>query len=95
MTTEGVKILWKSDGENNRIYAVFCDFWMALGFHFGDQGQHKTQNKDVFLVTFSGVGSGRVLGCFLGAFWMLFGCFLVAFGSFLGAFGTGAAGIAG
>ena len=99
MTTEGVKILWKTDGENNRIYAVFCDFWVASGVHFGDQGHHKTQNKGVFLVTFSGVGSGRVLGCFLGAFWMLFGCFFDAFwypfGSFLGAFGTGAAGIAG
>ena len=76
MTTEGVKILWKTDGENNRIYAVFCDFRVALGVNFGDQGQHKTQNKGVFLVTFSGMGSGRVLGCFLDAFWMLFGCFL-------------------
>ena len=79
MTTEGVKILWKTDGENNRIYAVFCDFWAPLGVHVGDQGQHKTQNKGVFLVNFSGVGSGRVLGCFLGAFWMLFGCFFDAF----------------
>ena len=68
MTTEGVKILWKTDGENNRIYDVCYDLWVALGFLFGDQGQHKTQNKGVFLVTFSGVGSGRVLGCFLDAF---------------------------
>ena len=75
MTTEGVKILWKTDGENNRIYAVFCDFWAPLGVHFGDQGQHQTQNKGVFLVTFSGVGSGRVLGCFRGAS----SCFLVSF----------------
>ena len=79
MTTKGVKILWKTDGEHNRIHAVFLDFWVPLGVHFGDQGQHKNQNKGVFLVTFSGVGSGRVLGCFLVAFWMLFGCFLVAF----------------
>ena len=79
MTTKGVKILWKTDGENNRIYAVFCDFWVPLGVHFGDQGQHKKQNKGVFLVTFSGVGSGRVLGCFLGAFLMFFECFLDAF----------------
>ena len=76
---KGVKILWKTDGENNRICAVFCDFWVPLEVHFGDQGQHKKQNKGVFLVTFSGVGSGRVLGCFLVAFWMLFGCFLDAF----------------
>ena len=75
MTTEGVKILWKTDGENNRIYAVFCDFWVALGVHFGDQGQHKTQNKGVFLVTFSGVGSGRVLE----SVWMLFRFLLVSF----------------
>ena len=84
MTTEGVKILWKTDGENNRIYAVFCDFWVASGVHFGDQGQHKTQNKGVFLVTFSGVGSGRVLGCFLDAFLMFFGNLLVAFWEPLG-----------
>ena len=51
----------------------------AFGVHFDDQGQHKKQNKGVFLVTFSGVGSGRVLGCFLNAFWMLFGTLLVAF----------------
>ena len=95
MTTKGVKILWKTDGENNRIYAVFCDFWVALGVHFGDQGQHKTQNKGVFLVTFSGVGSGRVLGCFLDAFSMLCVPFWYLFGSFLEAFGSGAAGIAG
>ena len=75
MTTEGVKILWKTDGENNRNYVVFCDFWVALGVHFGDQGYHKTQNKGVFLVTFSGVGPGKVLG----AFSMLFACFLDAF----------------
>ena len=86
MTTEGVKILWKTDGENNRIYAVFCDFWVALGVHFGDQGQHKTQNKGVFLVTFSGVGSGRVLGCFLIAFLLVFGCFFDVFCSLLVAF---------
>ena len=88
VTTQGVKTLWKTDGENHRIYVLFCDSWVPLGVHFGDQGQHKTQNKGVFLVTFSGVGSGRVLGCFLDAFWMLFG-------SFLGGFGTEAAGIAG
>ena len=85
MTTEGVKILWKTDGENNRIYAVFCDFWAPLGVHFGDQGQHKTQNKGVFLVTFSGVGSGRVLGCVLDALSMLFSRFLLAFWEPLGA----------
>ena len=79
MTTEGVKILWKTDGENNRIYAVFCEFWVASGVHFGDLGHHKTQNKGVFLVTFSGVGSGRVLGCFLDALLMLFGSLLVVF----------------
>ena len=93
MTTKGVKILWKTDGENHRIYDVFCDFWVPLGVHFGDQGQHKKQNKGVFLVTFSGVGSGRILecflvlfGCFLDAFWMLFGILLVAFWE---PFGTG------
>ena len=72
MTTKGVKILWKNDGENNRIYAVFCDFWVPLGFHFGDQGQHKKQNKDVFVgYLFWGEvreGSGMLLGCFLNVF---------------------------
>ena len=75
MTTKGVKILRKTDGENNRIYAVFCDFWVPLGVHFGDQGQHQKLNKGVFLVTFSGVGSGRVLG----SFWLFFRCLFVPF----------------
>ena len=76
MTTKGVKILWKTDGENNRIHAVFCDFWVPLGVHFGDQGQHKTQNKGVFLVTFF-LGWGP--GGFWDAFWVFFGCLLDVF----------------
>ena len=68
MTTKGVEILWKTNGENNRIFVGFCDFRVPLGVHFGDQGQHKKQNKSVFVGYFSGVGSGRVLGCFLVAF---------------------------
>ena len=42
------------------------------------------KNKGVVVGYFSGVGSGRVLGCFLSAFWMLFGCSLVAFWEPLG-----------
>ena len=84
MTTKGVKTLWKTDGQHNRISVVFCDFWVPLGVHFGDQGQHKKQNKSAFLVTFSGVGSGRVLGCFWGAFVMLFCILLVAFWKLFG-----------
>ena len=79
MTTKGVKILWKTDGENIRIYAFFCDLWVPLGVHFGDQGHHKKQHKGVLVVTFSEVGSGMVSGCFWSALLMLFGILLVAF----------------
>ena len=73
MTTKGVKILWKTDGENNQTYIVFCESWVPLGCHFGDQGHHKTQNKGVFLVTFSGVGFrdgfGMLFERFVDVFW--------------------------
>ena len=75
VTTKGVGILWKTYGENNRIYVVFCDFRVPLGFHFGDPEQHQQKNKDVFLVTFLGWGPGGLWD----AFWMLFGCFVDAF----------------
>ena len=65
MTTKGVEILCKTNGENHRIYVGFCDFRAPLGVHFGDPGQHKNTNYNVFLVT--GVGSGMVL--FVDAFW--------------------------
>ena len=67
MTTKGVEILWKTYGENKRIYVGFCDFRMPLGVHFGDPGQQKNQNKRVFLVTFLGWGPGG----FWNAFWKL------------------------
>ena len=75
MTTKGVEILWKTNGENNRIYVGFCDFRVPLGVHVGDQGQHKKKNKGVLFVTFLGWGPGG----FWDAFWVLFGCFLDAF----------------
>ena len=74
---------------------AFCDFRVPLVIHFGDQGQHKKQNTSVFVGYFSGVGSGRVLGCFLDACSMVFVAFWYFVGSFLEAFGSGAAGIAG
>ena len=80
MTTKCVKILWKTDGENHRKSAVYCDFCMPFGVHFGDQGQHKKRKIKMFLlVTFSGVGSGKVLGCFLEVLSMLSGTLFVAF----------------
>ena len=59
------------------------------------RGSIKNKKRVFFLVTFSGVGSGRVLGCFLGAFLLFLDALWWPFGSFLGAFGNGAAGIAG
>ena len=78
MVKKGVRNLWKTYGEHNRIYVGFCYFRMALGVHFGDPGQHKNTNNVFVFGYFTGVGSGRVLGCFLDAFWMLFGTLLVA-----------------
>ena len=80
MTTKGVKILWKTDGESNRIYVVFCDFWVPLAIHFGDQGQHKKKRVSCWL-PFLGWGPGG----FWDAFWLFFGKFLVAFWKPLGA----------
>ena len=75
MTTKGVGIVWKTNGEHNRIYVVFCDFRVPLVDHFRGQGHHTKQNKGVVFCYFSGMGSGRVLECFWGVFLMLFGTF--------------------
>ena len=75
MTTKGVGILWKTYGENHQICVGFCDFRLPLGFHVGDPGQH----QGVLVGYFSAVGSGRVLGCFLDGFLVLFGTLLVEF----------------
>ena len=75
MTTKSVGILWKTCGENNRIYICFCDFRVPVGVHFGDPGQHKNKNQGVVVDYFSGVGSGWVLGWFLDVFLL----FLVPF----------------
>ena len=63
---------------------------MPLGFHFGDQGQHKKQNKTVFWLPFLGWGPGGfwdLFGCFSDAFWHACVSFLVAFWKPLGASG--------